>query len=59
MRDFNLEKLTNLFSDEEATAMAEYALILGLILVTAAAIVGALGSRISAAISKATAAIPS
>jgi Flp pilus assembly pilin Flp len=59
MKAFNYEKCFIFLFDEEATAMAEYALILGLILVTIAAVVTTLGARISAAISKAVTAIPS
>jgi len=59
MKAFNYEKFFIFLFDEEATAMAEYALILALITVTIAAVVTTLGARICQAISNATTAIPS
>ena len=44
--------------DEDATSMAEYALLLGLITVGVVTVITTLGTRIRGAISKATTAIP-
>ena len=54
-----MNKFFKFLIDEDATSMAEYALILALITVTIAAVVTTLGERISQAISNATTAIPS
>ena len=44
--------------DEEAATVAEYALLLGLVLVAVTTIVTAFGTRINSTISKATTSLP-
>lgn len=53
-----MNKLFLFLTDEDATSMAEYALLLGFITVGVVTVVTALGTRIRGAISKATTAIP-
>ena len=58
----NKEVLMNLISkfmvDEEAATVAEYALLLGLVLVAVTTIVTAFGTRINSTISNATGKLP-
>ena len=50
--------LTNFYRDEEAATVAEYALLLGLVLVAVTTIVTAFGTRINSTISNATTQLP-
>ena len=50
--------LINFYRDEEAATVAEYALLLGLILVAVTTIVTAFGTRINSTISNATTQLP-
>ncbi len=50
--------LLNFIPDEEAATVAEYALLLGLVLVAVTAIVTAFGTRINSTISNASTQLP-
>lgn len=51
--------ITNLILKEDAAALAEYALLLGLIALTMVTVLNQLSSRLSAIISKAAGSLPS
>lgn len=53
------KRMIHLIFAEEATAMAEYALLLGLIALTMVTVLNQLSSRISMVISRATGNLPS
>lgn len=53
------KEIINLIFNEDATAMAEYALLLGLITLTMVTVLNQLSSRLSIIISKATGSLPS
>lgn len=50
-----MNSLVNFIKDEEGATIAEYALLLGLILVAVVTVVTAFGTNISSAVSKASA----
>lgn len=52
-------KITNLINSDDASSMAEYALLLGLIVLTMVTVLNELSSRLSVVISKATLSLPS
>lgn len=51
--------INNLIHEEDGTALAEYALLLGLILLTMVTVLNQLSSRLCTIISKATGSLPS
>ena len=53
-----MNKLMNFLKDEEAATIAEYALMLGLVLVAVVTIVTSFGTRINSAVSNAGTKIP-
>ncbi len=52
---FMINNIINLIKDEEGATIAEYALLLGLILVAVVTVVTAFGTNISSAVSKGSA----
>lgn len=53
-----MNSLVNFLVDEEAATIAEYALLLGLVLVAVTTIVTAFGTRISSSVSKSGTVLP-
>ena len=54
-----MNQLMQLIKDEDGANMAEYATVLGLIVVAVVTVVTTLGTRIATVISKATTSLPS
>ena len=54
-----MNKLLNLIFDEEGVQVAEYAIILGVLVTVGATVIAVLATRVSGVFSKASTAIPS